>query len=41
MNANLTQGEQLKGLSVTDLQTIEGIDAEGAAAIHEAVKKIK
>lgn len=40
-NANLTQAEQLKGLSVTDLQTIEGIDESGAKAIHEAVKKIK
>lgn len=41
MNANLTQAEQLKGLSITDLQTIEGIDETGAEAIHEAVKKIK
>ncbi len=41
MSANLTQGEQLKGLSVTDLQTIEGIDEKGAKAIHEAVKKLK
>jgi N utilization substance protein A len=40
-SANLSQAEQLKGLSVTDLQTIEGIDEDGAKAIHEAVKKIK
>lgn len=40
-NANLTQAEQLKGLSVADLQTIEGIDEKGAEAIHKAIKKIK
>lgn len=40
-SANLTQAEQLKGLSIADLQTIEGIDEAGAEAIHEAVKKVK
>jgi N utilization substance protein A len=40
-NANLIQAQQLKGLSVTDLQTIEGIDEAGAEAIHKAIKKIK
>ena len=37
MDANLNQSVQLKGLSVTDLQTIEGIDEEGATQIHNAV----
>lgn len=40
-SANLSQVEQLKGLSVVDLQTIEGIDEKGAKAIHAAIKKIK
>lgn len=39
LDANLTQVAQLKGLSANDLATIEGIDEEGGAAIHEAVKK--
>ena len=37
MDANLTQSVQLKGLSVNDLQTIEGIDEAGAQQIYEAV----
>jgi transcription antitermination factor NusA-like protein len=37
MDANLTQSVQLKGLSVNDLQTIEGIDETGAQQIYEAV----
>ena len=39
--ANLTQVVQLKGLTAADLATIEGIDEEGAEAIHEALKKVK
>ncbi len=38
--ANLSQVEQLKGLSAKDLKTIEGISEEEAAAIVEAVKKV-
>ena len=38
LEANLTQVSQLKGLTATDLATIDGIDEEGGAAIHEAVK---
>ncbi len=37
MDANLTQSVQLKGLSVSDLQTIEGIDAAGAEQIFNAI----
>ncbi|PIZ76029.1 hypothetical protein COY06_02340, partial [Candidatus Peregrinibacteria bacterium CG_4_10_14_0_2_um_filter_41_8] len=37
-NANLTLLEQLKGLSATDLATIEGIDQDGGEAIHAAIK---
>jgi len=37
MDANLNQSMQLKGLSVVDLQTIEGIDEEGAQQIYNAV----
>jgi N utilization substance protein A len=39
--ANLTQVVQIKGLTPADLATIEGIDEEGAEAIHEALKKVK
>ncbi len=39
--ANLTQVVQIKGLTATDLATIEGIDEEGAEAIHEALKSVK
>jgi N utilization substance protein A len=35
--ANLLQSVQLKGLGVTDLQTIEGIDETGAQQIHDAI----
>ena len=35
--ANLLQSVQLKGLSITDLQTIEGIDDTGAQQIHDAI----
>ncbi len=38
-DANLTLVEQLKGLSVADLATIEGLDKEGAEIVHEAIKK--
>lgn len=37
--ANLTQVEQLQGLSVKDLMSIEGITEEEASQIVEAVKK--
>jgi len=37
LEANLNQSMQLKGLSVTDLQTIEGIDETGAEQIFNAV----
>lgn len=36
--ANLTQVEQLKGLSAKDLVEVEGIDEAGANAIAEAIK---
>ncbi|PIR54702.1 transcription termination/antitermination protein NusA [Candidatus Peregrinibacteria bacterium CG10_big_fil_rev_8_21_14_0_10_36_19] len=36
--ANLTQVEQLKGLTAKDLAEVEGITEEEAKAIHEAVK---
>lgn len=39
--ANLTQVAQIKGLTPADLATIEGIDEEGADAIHEALKNVK
>lgn len=39
--ANLTQVQQLKGLSAKDLTEVEGIDEVGAEAIVEAVKKVK
>ena len=39
--ANLTEVEQLRGLSAKDLSSIEGITAEDAAKIAEAVKKVK
>ena len=35
IEANLTQIVQLKGLSVKDLSTIEGISPEAAESIHE------
>lgn len=38
--ANLTLAIQLKGLSISDLQTIDGIDEDAALDIHEAVSKI-
>ncbi|MDA1060662.1 MAG: hypothetical protein O3B47_02620, partial [bacterium] len=38
---NLTQVEQMKGLSAKDLSEIDGIDEEGAKAIEAAVKKAK
>lgn len=38
--ANLTQVQQLKGLSAKDLSEVEGIDEEGAKAIADAVKKV-
>ena len=37
LDANLTQSVQLKGLSATDLQTIEGIDETGAEQIFDAI----
>jgi len=37
LEANLNQSMQLKGLSVTDLQTIEGIDETGAEQIFKAI----
>ncbi len=40
-SANLTIIEQIKGLSVKDLSEVEGIDAEGAKQIVDAVKKVK
>lgn len=36
-SANLTQAEQLKGLSAKDFSEIDGIDEEGAKAIEEAL----
>ncbi len=38
--ANLTQVEQLKGLSAKDLMTVEGITKEEASQIVEAIKKV-
>lgn len=38
-NANLTQVEQLKGLSVKDLMSIEGITEEEAKELAQAVKQ--
>ncbi len=40
-DANLNLATQLIGLSVADLQTIEGINEDGATQIFEAVKKVK
>lgn len=37
--ANLTLVEQIKGLTAKDFAEVEGIDAESAKAIEEAVKK--
>ena len=37
--ANLTQVEQLQGLSVKDLMSIEGITEEEAGLLADAVKK--
>lgn len=39
--ANLTDVEQLKGLSAKDISSIEGIAEEDAQKIAEAVKKVK
>lgn len=39
--ANLTLVEQLKGLSVKDLTSVEGIDEDSAKKIVEATKKVK
>jgi N utilization substance protein A len=39
--ANLTLVEQLKGLSVKDLTSVEGIGEKSAGEIVEAVKKVK
>ncbi|MEK9132684.1 MAG: transcription termination factor NusA [Patescibacteria group bacterium] len=39
--ANLTDVEQLKGLSAKDISSIEGIDEAGAQQIADAVKKVK
>lgn len=39
--ANLTDVEQLKGLSITDIASVEGVDEAGAKEIVEAVKKVK
>lgn len=39
-SANLTQVQQLKGLGVKDLVTIEGITEEEATKLVEAVKKV-
>lgn len=41
VSANLNLVSQLQGLTVADLQTIEGIDEDGAFAIFEAIKKVK
>jgi len=40
-DANLTQVVQLKGLTATDLATIEGIDEDGAKTIFEALQEVK
>lgn len=39
--ANLTDVEQLKGLSAKDIASIEGIDEDSAHLIADAVKKVK
>lgn len=39
--ANLTLVEQLKGLTAKDLAEVEGVGAEGAKIIVEAVKRVK
>lgn len=39
--ANLTDVEQLKGLSAKDLASIEGMDENSAQLVAEAVKKVK
>jgi len=39
--ANLSQVAQLKGLTESDLATIEGIDEDGAAAIYKALQEVK
>ncbi len=39
--ANLTSVEQLKGLSVQDIASIEGVDEAGAQMVVDAVKKVK
>lgn len=39
--ANLTDVEQLKGLSAKDIASIEGIDEEAAQKVADAVKKVK
>ncbi|MFH1284652.1 MAG: transcription termination factor NusA [Candidatus Peregrinibacteria bacterium] len=38
--ANLTLVEQLQGLSVKDMEEVEGIDEEGAKTIVAAIKKV-
>lgn len=39
--ANLTDVEQLKGLSAKDISSIEGLSEEDAKAVADAVKKVK
>jgi N utilization substance protein A len=39
--ANLTLVEQLKGLSVKDLTSVEGIGEKSAEGIVKAIKKVK
>ena len=39
-DANLTLAIQLKGLSISDLQTIDGIDEDAALEIHEKVNNL-
>ncbi|MFA6521669.1 MAG: KH domain-containing protein, partial [Candidatus Gracilibacteria bacterium] len=39
--ANLTDVEQLKGLSAKDIASIEGIDEDSSHLIADAVKKVK
>lgn len=39
--ANLTLVEQLRGLSAKDLAEVEGIDAEGAKIVADAIKRVK
>ena len=38
--ANLVQVEQLKGLSVKDLMSVEGVTEEEANAVHDIIKKV-